>query len=371
MPSQNTPYSHFEPASAPFNPRHAAIGGFAVGGFLAFAAALAALVLYCDPQIQTQAVTVETAPTAHKFAVDFSTPVELQEYRGTCWIFAAVAVLEWSYRSQGVARGWLGADQYVRLSEQAFGVAVLDACRALNDGTSCVVGDETAALPWSVCPYTAKPGSDGECPGLAEARATNPLTFSLASIDWLYERRAVTQRCVGPDSVPVPQQLSFVNRRAVTQRLRETQRLMTLSTPLLTVRYLLPCTAASAHVLKCNPKDKEECRVCPAEPAFGGAACCVVSERDSSTMGGEFFRLPSGSHLEPVLEGAHAMALVGYSDVFRSQQGFVGGYIVKNSWWDGLPPGPGWKQARGSHSVAFFMQQVSPADEAAVCPNAH
>ena len=65
------------------------------------------------------------------------------------------------------------------------------------------------------------------------------------------------------------------------------------------------------------------------------------------------------------------MALVGYSDVFRSQQGFVGGYIVKNSWWDGLPPGPGWKQARGSHSVAFFMQQVSPADEAAVCPNAH
>ena len=54
-----------------------------------------------------------------------------------------------------------------------------------------------------------------------------------------------------------------------------------------------------------------------------------------------------------------------------SQQGFVGGYIVKNSWWDGLPPGPGWKQARGSHSVAFFMQQVSPADEAAVCPNAH
>ena len=146
MPSQNTPYSHFEPASAasaPFNPRHAAIGGFAVGGFLAFAAALAALMLYCDPKIQTQAeVTAETAPAAHKFAVDFSTPVELQEYRGTCWIFAAVAVLEWSYRSQGVARGWLGADQYVRLSEQAFGVAVLDACRALNDGTSCVVGDE-------------------------------------------------------------------------------------------------------------------------------------------------------------------------------------------------------------------------------------
>ena len=93
------------------------------------------------------------------------------------------------------------------------------------------------------CPYTAKPGSDGECPGLAEARATNPLTFSLASIDWLYERRAVTQRCVGPDSVPVPQQLSFVNRRAVTQRLRETQRLMTLSTPLLTVPSPLAGTA--------------------------------------------------------------------------------------------------------------------------------
>ena len=68
------------------------------------------------------------------------------------------------------------------------------------------------------------------------------------------------------------------------------------------------------------------------------------------------------------------MAIVGYSDVYRTAHGFVGGYILKNSWWDGLPPehlGGGWKHARGSHTVAFFMQHVSDDDEMRICPNCH
>lgn len=38
--------------------------------------------------------------TPYKFAVKSVTPVSLQLYRGTCWIFAAIAVLEASYRRQ-------------------------------------------------------------------------------------------------------------------------------------------------------------------------------------------------------------------------------------------------------------------------------
>ena len=63
-------------------------------------------------------------------------------------------------------------------------------------------------------------------------------------------------------------------------------------------------------------------------------------------MDGEFFRLPPVSHPAPVLEGGHAMTVVGYSDVYRTKHNQVGGFILKNSWWDGLPPGPGWKKAR-------------------------
>ena len=47
------------------------------------------------------------------------------------------------------------------------------------------------------------------------------------------------------------------------------------------------------------------------------------------------------------------------------------GFIVKNSWWDGVPPGPTWNHARGSHSLGYLLQQHSSADEARVCPNAH
>jgi len=205
----------------------------------------------------------------------------------------------------------------------------------------------TAALPWSVCPYTANKGHDHECPGLAEARETNPLTFSLASISWLYEREDIKRR------------------------LLQHRRLMTFSTGMVTVRFLLPCTSATASVLQCDPTDQEQCWPCPLEPAFSRVECCVLSDRDSYTMEGEFFRLPSGSHPDPVPEGAHAMGIVGFSDVFRTQHGYVGGYILKNSWWDGLPPAPSWKKARGSHTIAYFMQQVSSADEAKTCPNAH
>ena len=39
--------------------------------------------------------------------------------------------------------------------------------------------------------------------------------------------------------------------------------------------------------------------------------------------------------------------------------------------WDGLPPTDAWDHARGSHSIAYFMQEISSADEAHACPNSH
>lgn len=163
----------------------------------------------------------------------------------------------------------------------------------------------------------------------------------------------------------------YYEREEVKAALLSTRRLMSFSTGMITVDYLLPCTNASAPLLQCDPTDRGACVPCPLEPAFAHVDCCVVSERESSNMEGEFFKLPSGSHPEPELEGGHAMALVGFSDVYTTQHGFVGGYILKNSWWDGLPPGPSWSHARGSHSIAYFLQDVSSADEAHVCPNAH
>eukprot|EP00965_Chrysotila_dentata_P090305 2979806-Pleurochrysis_carterae.AAC.2 len=82
------------------------------------------------------------ASSPFAFAIDGVTPRELQLARGTCWIFAAVAVLEHSYRQQGIARGWLKPNQYLRLSEQAFGIAVLDLCTQYNATCGQMVGHE-------------------------------------------------------------------------------------------------------------------------------------------------------------------------------------------------------------------------------------
>lgn len=388
-------YVAFEPARRSFL-RHPLVtfgAGVSIGIAIALAAMAASMnsALFSDvivdpmssssaavtskPTIAPHAHAEAIQPVPHKFAVHGVTPVTLQMARGTCWVFAAVAVLEHSYRMQGIARGYLDPDQYVRLSEQVFGIAVLDACSELGHNESCLIGDEVwvgnqlmpidtqggsptmlywlkslerrAALPHSVCNYTETAGHDHECPGLAAALPANPLHFETRSITTLFDREDIKSA------------------------LRRDGRVMSLSTGMVTVRYLLPCTRETADALKCDPDDRSQCVPCPLEPAFGGVGCCVVAKRESNTMGGEFFRLPPISHPSPIFEGGHAMALVGYSDVFRTRHGHVGGYILRNSWWDGLPPSTDWKHARGSHSLAWFMQTVSRQDEAQICPNSH
>lgn len=83
-------------------------------------------------------------------------------------------------------------------------------------------------------------------------------------------------------------------------------------------------------------------------------------------MEGEFF-----AH-DPSIDGGHAMTIAGWNDLFRTSLGDVGGWIVKNSWWDGKSPDATvWNQARGSHSMAYFMLEVSDVDERAICPNSY
>ena len=272
--------------------------------------------------------TFDRPAPSHKFGVEGVTPVALQMARGTCWIFAAVAVLEHSYRMQGMAGSYLQSDQYLRLSEQVFGISILDSCAKLSD-ESCLIGDEvwvgnqlkpvdtqggsasllfwlkrletTAAMPNSVCNYTYESGHDHLCPGLDSALSHSPLSFQTVSITTLFDREDIKSA------------------------LRRHRRVMSLSTGMVTIRYLIPCTKDTALALQCDPTDASTCMACPFEPAFGGVSCCVSASRESNTMRGEFYRLPPVSHPPPIFEGGHAMALVGYSDTYRTAHGFVRG----------------------------------------------
>ena len=56
----------------------------------------------------------------HKFLVAGLTPPADQMLRGNCYLFSLTGIVEDSYRRYGVARGWWAADEYLRLSRQAF-----------------------------------------------------------------------------------------------------------------------------------------------------------------------------------------------------------------------------------------------------------
>jgi len=51
------------------------------------------------------------------------------------------------------------------------------------------------------------------------------------------------------------------------------------------------------------------------------------------------------------------MLVVGWNDMFMTEMGAVGGFILKNNW------------AGGSHSMSYWMQEISRWDESRICPN--
>ncbi|KAL4158898.1 hypothetical protein PRNP1_004672 [Phytophthora ramorum] len=159
-----------------------------------------------------------------KFAVDYVTPLKTQDERGTCWDFATVGVLENSYRQQGIAHGWLQEDEYMAISEQAYGAEVLRLCAGPPDSpqqVACLLpgngiwenstegGDATLLMylvnglkdniyPHSICPYYPDDGNDTVCAALTpEKRRLNPLSLKLKKMDTLFEEMSIKRAMWG------------------------------------------------------------------------------------------------------------------------------------------------------------------------------
>ena len=71
-----------------------------------------------------------------------------------------------------------------------------------------------------------------------------------------------------------------------------------------------------------------------------------------------------------ILLGGHAVGIVGFSDEYTDEWGNTGGFIIRNSWSDGLETAHG-SSGRGSHTAAYYMRDIDDADEALACPNPH
>jgi len=314
-----------------------------------------------------------------RFLLDGLTPSADQALRGDCWLFATTGILEDSYRRFGVRRGWFKPGEYMRLSRQAIGIAFLEQCKrapnsfcpsnnlmpenVLSWGNTTEGQDGAderlmyylrhtelgsyAALPDAACKYYTgevnnpfKPDwrKERECgiSTLKASRESNPLSFEVKSMKVHYARDDIKRQ------------------------LLESGYPMALGLGEIATPFYTPCEKRAG----CD-EATAQCVPCPLERAYVGVGCCVLKKKPMVSMKGEWFHLPG----EPLIaEGGHAINIVGYNDGYRTEWGAVGGYIVRNTWRDGLGFAHNMR-ARGSHSAAFFMQDVGDLDDSIACPN--
>ncbi|RLN49838.1 hypothetical protein BBJ29_010116, partial [Phytophthora kernoviae] len=284
-----------------------------------------------------------------------------------CWDFATVAVLENSYRQQGIANGWLEKDEYMAISEQAYGAEILRLCTGPPGSpqqVACLIpgngiwknttegGDATLLMylmnglqdniyPHSICSYYPDDGNDTLCPALTpDKRKANPLSLTVKKMSTLMDGTSI--------------------KHAMLKR----HQAMTLTTATPYITHYYPCIGEFAGEERCNPASTS-CTLCPPELAM--TTCCVpIHGGENYNMNGEFIT----SHvMNP--EGGHVMTLVGYNDLYRTKQGYTGGFILKNSWFDGIHPALGPMHARGSHSLKYWLDEITDWEEASMCPNSH
>jgi len=319
---------------------------------------------------QSQLVAATRLP--EKFLLDGNTPSSDQMNRGDCYLFSMSGILEDSYRRYGVSKGWMNPEEYVRLSRQALGIDLMEICkkqpnvycpaetingkpvfaRTVEGAAGADVdlvfwlrnlGDQ-GALPAAVCAYC--PESDAQCervcPGLPDARASNPLQFTVHS------------------------QKAFWDKEGIKKALVQNRKPLALATSEVSMPYYLPCDEQYGPSYGCDPKTAQ-CVPCPLDRVYRDVKCCILSLQATNNMKGEW-NTPKSEPL--VIAGGHAINIVGYSDTYVTEQGDVGGFIIRNTWADGVNVAHGAK-SRGSHTPAFFMHEVSFLEESVACPNPH
>lgn len=194
-------------------------------------AALADTVLTLQLALATQNGVVVSGPDPARFLLDGLTPSADQALRGDCWLFATTGILEDSYRRFGVAKGWLAASEYTKLSRQALGIAFMQECKkapismcpinnlmpdnVLSAGNTTEGQDGSderlmyflrhtelgsyAAMPTTACPYYEGDPSSPFKPDwhkervcdqstLDQKRARNPLSFKVKAMSEHFAR---------------------------------------------------------------------------------------------------------------------------------------------------------------------------------------
>jgi len=291
-------------------------------------------------------------PSAYLIPDDVRTPPKNQAHRGTCYIFSTMGILEASYRRYGLKKGYLKENQYVKFSEQAYGLGLIKYCEEHKDDPHCLGGPPTNStedgqpewlyymqdgmmkyvLPDALCPY--QPENEGQfiCPGLDDAVKKNPISFRVKNIETVYSIDSI-KRLLVKHAFP-----------------------LTFSHVVLDATYLAPCDDPDVYTY-----GSEQCDKCYYPCTTSSNGCCAKLVFPGYTADGVF-----STFGEPIVGGGHAMVIVGWNDEMAVETGVpgqsteraIGGFIIKNSW-----------DTTVGHSAEYWAQKHSLLDETAICPN--
>nr|BAN41495.1 hypothetical protein, conserved [Entamoeba invadens] len=303
-------------------------------------------------------VEAHTEPEFPKYArVAHNEPRYYQMERGTCWDFALIGFLQSNYRQNGIEKGLMSEDQYTLLSTQAMGIKMVDHCvehpdvcntpgdSLLSNSTSggeinwfySFPGLYKETVPDSVCPYLPTDSEEWICDNLESAIKSNPVRFD------------VTKMNVATTVEDVKKLFVQKGNRALawTSLIHDD------------VEYF-PCTQ---YPDLCNV-GVYDVVACPPEIASGDCAKLVLP---MYTPDGEFDK-----HGEMTMAGGHGMVMEAFTDEFVTKAGHKGGFVLKNSWNDtayGDRPMGSARGIRGSHSIEYYLGQISYEEEMTLCPN--
>ena len=145
----------------------------------------------------------ETEKETEELPISYLTPYQLPRYsqynRGTCWALATIGILEQSYRENGIKKGFLKENEYVKLSSQAYAIDVLNQCaihpeacpgKEINNSTAGGYVEWLYAfkslydkvLPESACPYMEEEEDQWVCENKKEKQESNPIKFDVTGI---------------------------------------------------------------------------------------------------------------------------------------------------------------------------------------------
>nr|BAN38932.1 hypothetical protein [Entamoeba histolytica] len=295
-------------------------------------------------EINYTVVNSPSLPSAYVIPENRITPVKGQLARGTCWIFATISLIESSLRKIAIENGSIRPNEYIALSEQAYGKLMLQLCNGTYEAvpddikTFCEDGGmgkgktDDGEIEWvyyfrkynseffypnEVCPYTVRRGKgDWECDGVD---LKNPTKHS-------------------PFNIQVNSLKSKYTPQSIKEMIYDTQGPVGWGHATLGRTYLYPCDSKSPFI------NNEDCMLhkYPCENGF----CSKVSTLSFGYDG--IFKLQG----EPTNRGGHAMNIVGWNDDYLGV-----GFIIKNSW-----------TLQSGHSMGYFMGNHSLFNEDQICP---